>query len=87
MKLAKRYSLFGVQCGPIENTWIIHDGIVLMTSSDVTHEEECYKLEMTIPGAGINDDTPKPWHISMDRWVSMMILVTTFTIHTNIVYY
>jgi hypothetical protein len=67
MKLAERYSLFGVQHGPIKDTWLTSDNTALTTSLDAIHEEECYKLEMTISEASISDNTQKPWYIDLDR--------------------
>src|SRR5690606_10282270 len=46
MELDKYYKLFDVQYGIIEDTWLMHDNTVLMTSVNVTCEEGCYKLEM-----------------------------------------
>jgi hypothetical protein len=48
MKLAECYELFDMQHGSIEETWLMHDNTVLMTSLNVTHEAERYKLEMII---------------------------------------
>jgi hypothetical protein len=67
IKLAKRYSLLGIQHCFIEEAWLTHDGIALMTSLNTTCEAECYKLEMTISEPSTNNDTQRPWHIDLDR--------------------
>jgi hypothetical protein len=62
------YALFDMQHGPIEETWIIHGNIALITSLNVTREEECYKLEMTISETSIKDDyIQRPRYISLHR--------------------
>jgi hypothetical protein len=67
MKLAEHYSAFNIQHGPVEETWLMHDNTVLMTSLSVTHEEECCELEMTISETSIKDDTQRLLYIDMDR--------------------
>jgi hypothetical protein len=67
MKLAEQYSLFGIQYGPIEEAWLIYDDIRLMTSLNAIHEEECYKLEMTISEPSANRSVQRLWHIDSDR--------------------
>jgi hypothetical protein len=65
-RLVKHYKLANIQHGTIENTWLMHDNTVLMTSLNVSHEEECYKLEMTISKGSIKDDTQRPRYIDVD---------------------
>jgi hypothetical protein len=57
MQLTKWHPVFNIQHIPIEDTWLMHDDRVLMKRLSVTHEEECYKLEMTISETSIRDDT------------------------------
>jgi hypothetical protein len=67
MKLAESYKLYDIKHSPVEYTWLIHDNVVLRTSLNVDHKEECYKLEMTISKGSIRNDTKKPQYISLDR--------------------
>jgi hypothetical protein len=83
LELIKHYKPVNMQHGLMEDTWLIYDNKVLMTSLNITHEEECYKLKMTISETSIRDDTQRLRYIDMNRCVSMMTLVTTFTIQTN----
>src|SRR5690606_17497347 len=62
MRLVERYVPFSTQYDPIEETWLIRNNTVLMTRMNVTCKENCYKLEMTISEAGINEDTWRPWY-------------------------
>jgi hypothetical protein len=66
IRLSEHYSLCGIQRRSIEWTWLLHDNTVLMTSVNGTHEEECYKLEMTISEEVINKDTQRPQYIDID---------------------
>jgi hypothetical protein len=59
--------LFNVQGDLIEDTWLIYDNTVLMTSVNVTHEGGCYELDMTISEATIKDNTRRPWYLDLDR--------------------
>jgi hypothetical protein len=59
--------LFDIQYGPIEETWLVYDNAVFMTSVNVTCEEGCCKLEMTISEGSIKDDTRRPLYIDMNR--------------------
>jgi hypothetical protein len=79
MKLAKCYKLANIQYCPVEETWLMHDNTVLMTSVSVTREEECFKLEIALSETSIKDDTWRPQCIDLNRWVSIMILITMFT--------
>jgi hypothetical protein len=84
LRLNEHYKLTNIQHGIIENTWLMHDNTVLMTSLNVTHEEEYYKLKMTISEESVKDDTQRPRYIDVDRWVSMMMmLIIMFAIHAN----
>jgi hypothetical protein len=67
MIVAKRSRTFNIQHSPIEDTWLIYDNRVLMTSLNVTHEEECYKLEITVSETSVKDDTQRPRYIDLDR--------------------
>jgi hypothetical protein len=67
IKLVSNFELINVQDGPIEETWLMRDNAVLMTSLNATHEEERYKLEVTISEVSIKDDTLRLWHIDLDR--------------------
>jgi hypothetical protein len=44
---------------PIEITYLMRDSTVLMTRANVTYEEKCYKLEITISEGSIKDDTQR----------------------------
>jgi hypothetical protein len=47
---------------------LIHDNTVLITRMNVTREEECYKLEITVAESSIeNNDTQRPYYIDLDR--------------------
>jgi hypothetical protein len=78
MELIERYILFSIQHDPIENTWLMRDNTVLMTSLNITCETH-YKLEMIISKTSIKDDAQRLQYISMNRYVSMTMLVTMFT--------
>jgi hypothetical protein len=67
MEFAEYCRLFNAQHGPIEETWLIRDNTVLMTSLNIAREV-CYKLEMTISETSIkDDDTQRPRYIDVDR--------------------
>jgi hypothetical protein len=68
-KLAKDQRGFNIQCGLIEDTWIMHDNTVLMTRVNVIRETKCYRLEMTISEASVKDDTQRPRYIGLNRFV------------------
>jgi hypothetical protein len=65
LSLRKHYKLTNIQHSTIEDTWLVYDNTVLMTSLNMTHEEECYKLEITISEASISDDTLRPRYIGL----------------------
>jgi hypothetical protein len=65
--LVKYCRLYDIQEDPIEETWLIHDNVALMTSLNITCEEECYKLDMTISETNVKDDTQRPWYIGANR--------------------
>jgi hypothetical protein len=56
MRLAELCKPLNVQHGPVEDTWLLHDGTELMTSLNMTYEESCYKLETIIYGESTNND-------------------------------
>jgi hypothetical protein len=66
MRLAENCELYGIQHDLIEDTWLMHDNTALMTKMNVTREEECYKLEMTLSETSIKDDTRRPWYIDIN---------------------
>jgi hypothetical protein len=67
MKLARWYKLFDIQHVPIEDTWLMHDNTVLMTSLNVIHEKEYCKLEMTIAETSMKDNTQRLIYIGLNR--------------------
>jgi hypothetical protein len=67
MELVKYWKLYDIKHGLIEETWLMHDNTVLMTGMNVTYEEKCYKLEMTISRTNVKDDTERPRYINVDR--------------------
>jgi hypothetical protein len=67
MKLIRYHKVFNIQHEPVEKTWLIHDNVVLMTRVNITYEEECYKLEITISEGNMKDDTQRPLCIDMDK--------------------
>jgi hypothetical protein len=66
MKLIDSCGLCETQHGPIEETYLMYDDIVLSIRMNATHEEECYKLEMIISETSIKDDTRRLWHVDLD---------------------
>jgi hypothetical protein len=66
LKLARNYRPNNVQNNSTENTWFMDDHTVLMIRLNVNHEEECYKLEMTLSETSIRDDTQRPWYFDED---------------------
>jgi hypothetical protein len=67
MKLAFGHELVDIQHNSVEDTWLMRDHTVLMTSLNATFEKECYKLEMTISKTSINDETQRPQYFDVDR--------------------
>jgi hypothetical protein len=67
MKLMEHCELYNIQHYPIEDTYLMHDHTVLMTSLNMTHEAECYKLEITISEGSINENTWRLRYIDLDR--------------------
>jgi hypothetical protein len=67
LRLTLHYRPVDIQDGTIEETYLMYDNAVLMTRADVTHEEEYYKLEMTISETSIKDDTRRIQYIDLDR--------------------
>jgi hypothetical protein len=67
IELADRCVLSDIQHISVEETYLMHDNVVLMTRANVTCEETYYKLEMTITEGSVNEDTRKPWYVNMDR--------------------
>jgi hypothetical protein len=67
MKLVKHYKLTNIQHGPIEETYLMHDNIVLIKRVNVIREGEYYKLEMIISEGNIKDNTQRIQYIDMDR--------------------
>jgi hypothetical protein len=81
MELVERYILLSIQCGPTEDTWLMRDNTVLMTSLSIAREVY-YKVEMTISKTSIRDDTQRIRYIGLYRYVSMVMLVTMFNTNT-----
>jgi hypothetical protein len=67
IRLANCYTLFNMQRGPIEETYLMNDNTVLMTRVNATREGGCYKLVMTISETSIRDDTQRPRYMDVDR--------------------
>jgi hypothetical protein len=67
IKLSRLFRLFDIQHCSVEETWLIHNNIVMKTSLNITHEEECYKLEMTVSETRMKDDTHRPCYFDMIR--------------------
>jgi hypothetical protein len=66
MKLEKYCKLTNIQYGIIEDTWLMHDNTVLLKRVNVTCEEKCYKLDMTISETSIKEDTQRPRYIDLN---------------------
>jgi hypothetical protein len=66
-RLAEHSKVYSIQHDPIEERWLMYDHTVLMTRVNTTCEEACYKLEMTISEASINEDTRRPLYIDPFR--------------------
>jgi hypothetical protein len=66
MNLVKHCKLFNIRHGPIEDTCLMHDHTVLMTNLNIIHEEERYKLEITISEGSINEGTWRPLYIGLE---------------------
>jgi hypothetical protein len=66
-RMANYYKKINIQHGPIEYTWLMRDNTALMTRENVTLEEKCYKLEITISEGSIDEDTWRPWYFYLDR--------------------
>jgi hypothetical protein len=67
LQITEHYKPVNIQHGFIEDTWLIHDNKVLMTSLNITPEKGYYKLEMTISETSIRDDTQRLRYFKMDR--------------------
>jgi hypothetical protein len=67
MRLAQACTLSSIPSNSVEDTWLMHDDVVLMIRMNVTYETECYKLETTISETTIKDDTRRPWYFDVDR--------------------
>jgi hypothetical protein len=66
LKLFETYILYDIHA-PIEYTYLMHDNTVLMTSLNATHEEECYRLEITLSETSIKDDIQRLHYIGLNR--------------------
>jgi hypothetical protein len=64
--LAEYYKLFNMQYDLIEDTWLMRDNTVLMTSLNITREPEWYKLKMTISRTSIKYDTQRLRYIGLN---------------------
>jgi hypothetical protein len=67
VELTEDHKIFYTQYALTEDTWLMRDNSVLMTSLNETCEDGCYKLEMTISEASMKDDTQRIMYIDMDR--------------------
>jgi hypothetical protein len=67
MKLVKCCNLYDIQHIPIGETRLMHNNTVLMERVNVTREEECYKLEVTISETSIKYDTLRPRYINANK--------------------
>jgi hypothetical protein len=67
IELAKQCDIFNIKHSPIEETLLTHNNTVLMTRANITHEGECYILEITISETNIRHNTWRPWYLDMDR--------------------
>jgi hypothetical protein len=67
MKLTKCYRLYDIQHIPTKTTYLMHDNTVLMTSLSMTHEEECYKIVVTISEGSVKKNTRRIPYIGLDR--------------------
>jgi hypothetical protein len=65
MGLIECCKLYDIQHGRIEETYLMRDNAVLMTSLNIICEEECYKLEIIISEGSINDNTQRPKYIGL----------------------
>jgi hypothetical protein len=65
MELIEYCKLYDIQHGRIEETYLMRDNAVLMTSLNIICEEECYKLEIIISEGSINDNTQRPKYIGL----------------------
>jgi hypothetical protein len=63
MKLVNHYKLVNIQYDPIEETWLIHDGTVLVTRLELNFAQRYGILNVTI-SEGIRDD-----HIKRPIWI------------------
>jgi hypothetical protein len=66
MKLASGYKLLDIHA-PVEVTCLMRDNTVLMKKVNVIHEEECYKLDITISKGIMKDDTWRLRYYDVDR--------------------
>jgi hypothetical protein len=67
MKLAERYELYNIKHRPIEETYLMYNNTVLMTSLNLTREDGCYKIELTLSETSMKGNTQRPWCIDLDR--------------------
>jgi hypothetical protein len=67
MRVARDFSRSSVSYGSIEDTWLMHDNAVLMTSANITREARCYKIEITISEGSMKDNTQRLLYIDLDE--------------------
>jgi hypothetical protein len=67
MRLIEDWKGFNIRCNLIEETWLMHDNIMLMLKINVIREAKYYKLEMTISETSVRDDTWRLHYYDMDR--------------------
>jgi hypothetical protein len=61
-RLIRQYKLAAIQHVFIEETWLMRDHTVFMTSLNTVHEEKCYKLEMIISEGSMKYDTQRSFY-------------------------
>jgi hypothetical protein len=66
LELTKYYELYDIHVFA-EKTYLMHDNTVLMTSLSMTHEEECYKIVVTISEGSVKKNTRRIPYIGLDR--------------------
>jgi hypothetical protein len=65
MKLVEQCGIFKLEYSPVEDTHLIHNGIVLMTRMNMTCEGGYYKLETTISETSMKEDTKRMRYFDM----------------------
>jgi hypothetical protein len=66
IRLARRYKTVNIHV-PIEETYLMRDNTELMKKVNLTREEECYKIEITISEESRDEYTWRLEYIDVDR--------------------